>query len=281
MKIFFIGWGKIALYCFNRLSKSYKIVKLISPEGFEIADLREATKINNVSFELSSNVKKLKEEIIKYAPDLLVVVSYPKLIPADILNIPKFGAINVHTGALPKYRGYHPLNWALIKDEKQVGVTVHYLDKGMDSGNIIEQKNIIVSNYDDINTIKKRLSKEAPKILWRAIGKIIRSKGKYKGIQQSDADVIFAPKRSEEDSKISWENNTRDIFNKIRALKKPYPNAFSFNKYGKKIQFTESFICKDAGQVIDKIKDFYLISTGDGVILVKTKDKLNIGEKLI
>lgn len=219
----------------------------------------------------------LTEKITQLKPDLICVASFPYLFSPELINLPQFGTLNVHTSALPRLRGYHPLNWAFILDEAYVGVSLHYLDQGMDTGDIISQKLFPLKNSDTINTIKRRLNHAGSKLLVSAVLKISSTRHKLTGTPQNHAQATFAPRRYPSDSAINWQSNTRDIFNLIRASLEPYPNAFSYLD-NEKVEFHKHYVPLKPGQVIGKVSGFYVITTSDGVILVKTKSKLKLGD---
>lgn len=281
MNILFIGWGDGGFKCLKALvNNGLTVSQVVAPENYEIEEMKILCKKHDIPIINFRSADYLMNKIKKTNPNLIIIASFPKILPREIIFYPKFGTINVHTGELPKYRGYHPLNWAIIRDEKRVGVTVHYVGEKVDSGDILAQKTIVLKNEDTINTIKESLTRIGADLLVQVIKKIKKAGTKIKGKKQIESLATYAPKRIAEDGKINWQNNTRDIFNLIRALKTPYPNAFSFNKKGEKIEFKESYLYKITGKVLAKVRDHYLISTGDGVILLKTKYRLKMGEFL-
>lgn len=281
MKITFIGFGENGEKCLTILLKNkFCISTVLVPKDHETKKMYEIAKKHKLEIvEIYDHKVQLKNVVEKNSPDLLVIASFPKIISQEIINIPKIFTINVHTGALPKYRGYHPINWTLIRDEKFAGVTIHVVEEGMDSGDILSQKLITIENFDDINSIKNKLTTEGSILLLDVIKKI-QNKEKLNRIKQNDSEATYAPKRNPEDGKISWNSNSREIFNLIRALKAPYPNAFAYNSKNEKIEFRCSFLPKKAGKIIGKIINYYVVTTGDGVILVKSSKKLRVGEIL-
>lgn len=282
MKIVFIGWNENGEKCLSALLKNkFDVVHALVPKGYETDGMfRIAKKFKVEISETDGTKSNLKKEILDAKPDLLIVASFHKLIDSEIINFSKYGSINVHTSALPKYRGYHPLNWAIIKGENTIGVTVHYIDSGADSGDILAQKIIPISNKDDINSVREKLTTIGAELLVDVVKKIDKKKARLIGTVQNHEEASYAPKRTPEEGKINWDKDTREIFNLIRALKSPYPNAFTSNKKREKIEIEESYVSKTPGKVLAKIDDYYLISTGDGVILVKTNSELEIDEIL-
>lgn len=281
MRILFLGWGDNGYKCLSELlEQRFNVINVIVPINYNIEGMRQLCDKCNINLEEFQSNEILIGKIETYKPDLMIIASFPKILPKNIIDYPKRGSINVHAGELPKYRGYHPINWAIIRDEKEVGVTVHYIDEEVDSGDILAQKVIPLRNRDDINSIRKALIRLGAKLLIKVVKRLSKHKKRIKGIKQEEGRATYAPRRRVEDGKIIWKNNTREIFNLVRALKSPYPNAFGFNQKGEKIEFKESFLPKKFGEILAKIKGYYLISIGDGVILLKTKKKLSVGEIL-
>lgn len=282
INILFIGWNENGEKCLTKLlKKNIHVSKVLVPKNYDTRNMFRITSTYQVSIsETDGSHQEMLDYVNKYTPNLIVVASFPKLLKKEVLKYPQYGAINIHAAALPKYRGYHPINWAIIKDESEVGVSIHYIDEGVDSGDIIAQKLIQVTNKDDGNTLRKKLTSEGARLLIKVVDNISKSRTKLKGRKQIERDASFAPKRNPEDGKIHWEQNTRDIYNLVRALKHPYPNAFSYTQNDEEIAFEDCYVPAKKGIVLAKIKGFYLITTGDGVILLKSKKILKIGEVL-
>jgi methionyl-tRNA formyltransferase len=283
LKFAFFGYGDNGFTSLSALlAKDLKphLVIHISQNSQQLAELATAHQITTFVFnKLEKTI--LEAELNKIKLDLICIASFPYLIPQSIINLPKFGVLNVHTAALPKYRGYHPINWALIKDEPTVGVTLHYVDHGMDTGDIIDQTTIAVTNADDINTLKRRLNDAGAVLLVKAVDRINRSRKKLVGREQADSQATFAPKRSAADGKVKWSNNTRDIFNLIRALKDPYPNAFSITSSGDTVLIKATLLHSQPGTVLAQLNHgYYVVTTGDGIIAIKTDKSLTVGDVL-
>lgn len=279
LSMVFIGYannGARSLAAVSQLDLDIRLV--ITPKEQSVEIISQAKKHNHPFLHHQQKKDWLYRQINKLKPDLIVVASFPYLLKKGVIDIPKFGVINVHTGNLPRYRGYHPLNWALIRDEKTIGATVHYIDEGMDTGDILLQKTFPITNKDTINSLKNRANVLGSKLLVQVVKKFMKQRKKIPGVSQVDSQASYAPRRYPKDGLIKWTNSTRDIFNLIRALESPYPNAFTHSKSGEKVNISSSYIHPQAGTVLGEFRDHYLVSTGDGAILVKTNAKLNIGE---
>jgi len=239
-------------------------------------------KDNNVKLLELTKFKKNTDLIISLIKenniDMIMSVAFPFIIPEEILKTVKY-PINLHTAALPKYRGVHPISAALLNDEKYQGTTVHFMKPEVDSGEIILQDFIEVKNEDTIITIKNHLIDLSIKLLLLAYNQII-SNDFHK--RKQVGEPIFAPKRTPGDSKTNFNNNSRYLHNFIRALADPYPNAFAkIEGSNEVINIKKSLSSNRAGVVLDKTESGkYVISTKDGVIVVELDKDVAIGSRL-
>lgn len=160
------------------------------------------------------------------SPDLILSVGWRRLIPKSIFDIPKFGTINMHEALLPNYRGFAPINWAIINDETETGITIHYIDETADTGDIIIQKKISIEYDDNANTVYKKLLALTPEIISELLEQIESNSLKLNS--QKGRKGFFCSRRFPDDSKIDWSETRFNVYNLIRALSDPYPNAFCF-----------------------------------------------------
>lgn len=173
------------------------------------------------------------EEMRKLNPDVICVVAYGTILPKSILEIPKFGCINVHASLLPNYRGAAPIQWAVLNGDKTTGVTTMYMDKGMDTGDIILKEEVEIGKDETTGELWDRLAKTGGKLLVETLQQI--EKGIAPREKQGD-DFTIAPMLSKEMAKIDWETKTaQDIKNLVRGLN-PIMGAYTYLK-GKKIKF--------------------------------------------
>jgi methionyl-tRNA formyltransferase len=221
--------------------------------------------------------------------DLFVSMSFNQIFRNRIINLPRLKTINCHAGKLPFYRGRNILNWVLINDEKEFGITVHYIDEGIDTGDIILQRTFPITDEDNYKTLLDLSYKECASILYDAI-KIIQS-GIINPIKQKDIHPVgfYCGIRSDGDEIINWNNSSRDIFNFVRALCYPGPIARTFFN-NEEIKINKAKIIKDApkyintnGQIVGKTDDGFIVKTGDTTIEIlgiESIHKLKIGDKL-
>lgn len=210
------------------------------------------------------------EEIKSLKPDVICVVAYGKILPQEILEIPKLGCINVHGSLLPQYRGAAPIQWAVINGEKITGVTTMYMDIGMDTGDMILKEETEIGENETTGELWERLSKIGAQLLIKTLEQI--EKGIAPRIPQGEK-FTMAPMLNKEMSKIDWENKTaREIKNLVRGLN-PLMGTYSYLGE-KKIKFWKVDYIEDNSKVQNGTviksdsKDGLYIKAKDGIIKV-------------
>ncbi len=171
--------------------------------------------------------------ISKMKPDFIIVNSYSMKLHPEVLAIPKIASINVHGGLLPEYRGANPIQWAIINAETETGVTIHYMTEEIDAGDIISQKRVPIFFEDTWLDVRNRLYVATEEILREELPKIFE--GKNSRVAQDESKSRYWKRRKPEDGLIDWYRPALYIYNLIRALVKPLPGAFYFDKNGQKI----------------------------------------------
>lgn len=176
------------------------------------------------------------DEIKTLAPDVICVVAYGKILPKEILEIPKLGCINVHGSLLPKYRGAAPIQWAVLNGDKTTGITTMYMNEGMDTGDMILKEEVEIGPEETTGDLGQKLSKIGGEILVKTL-KLIEE-GKAPREKQTE-EATLAPMLNKEMALIDWENSDANkIHNLIRGLN-PIMGAYSYID-GKKIKFWKS-----------------------------------------
>lgn len=218
--------------------------------------------------------EKTKEEIVKQQPDVIVVAAYGKIFPKTILDIPKYGAINVHASLLPKFRGASPIQEALLFGEEKTGVTLMLMDEKLDAGKIICQEEISIKRNDNNLILSQKLAKLAGKILIENLP--LWLSGSIKAKAQDEKKTIYCRLIKKEDGKINWKEPAEIIFRKWKAYF-PWPGIFTFfpSKKGKKrlklieIEAKEN---EEAGEIPGKVikwKNKIAVQTKKGLIILK------------
>lgn len=233
----------------------------------------------NIPVFTPDSIKKEYEEVLKYQPDLIVTCAYGKIIPKNILDYPKYGCINIHASLLPKYRGSAPMQWALINGEKETGVTLMYMDEGMDTGDIITKQTYAIKDSDNIGTLHDELSKIGTQLLDDNLESIIS--GNCPRIKQDELLATYAPMINREMEKLDFNDLGTNIINKIRAFN-PWP-LVSIKVFDEEVKVIEADF-KETSSEVGKIyfdKNNLGIGCINGIIYLQTikpvgKKEMNI-----
>lgn len=210
------------------------------------------------------------EQLKNINPDVICVVAYGKIIPKEILDIPRLGCINVHGSLLPKYRGAAPIQWAVLNGDKETGITTMFMDVGMDTGDMINKEVVQIGDDETTGELWDRLSIIGAKLLVKTLKDL--ENGTYKREKQGD-DFTVAPMIKKEMAKIDWENQTSsEIKNLVRGLN-PFMGAFSFLNDKKikiwKVEKLNDKSEKEPGTVlVSDSKAGLVIATNDGAVSV-------------
>lgn len=230
--------------------------------------------------------KEIVDTLKDINPDVICIVAYGKIIPKEILEIPKYGCVNVHPSLLPQYRGSAPIQWAILNGDKETGVTTMYLDEGMDSGDIILQTKTLIDKDETSGELWDRLSKIGAELLVETLEKI---ENKTAPRIKQPKEFTLAPMLEKSQAKIDWESKTaQEIKNLVRGLN-PIMGAYSvlnekkikfwkvdklsieefINKYPEFKEYEYRFLEIDPGTVlyIDKKEAIYIMAK-EGIIKV-------------
>lgn len=227
---------------------------------------------NNIKVLQPVKIKNEYQEILDLKPDIIITCAYGQIIPKDILDYPKYKCINVHASLLPKLRGGAPIHHAIIDGYKETGITIMYMDIGMDSGDIIAQEKTIITDSDTVETLHDRLSIMGSKLLIETLPSIIN--GTNKKIKQDEREVTFGFNIKREEELIDFSKSKREIFNQIRGLN-PFPGGyFLLDNTVIKVYETEllddnTFKDKENGCIVKLDKSGLYIKVKDGLIVIK------------
>jgi methionyl-tRNA formyltransferase len=227
MNILFCGnyyEGYITLTC---ISQHHDII-------FVFSDLKEKRNDQIISFCKKEKIEcfpdnkisdlNILERIKEKKIDIVVCNNFKKMVNDSVLKSTKFGGINLHSSLLPQYKGRAPLSWAIINGEKYTGITVHFIDKTLDGGNIILQRKIPIKYSDTYSSLLERNIQLEPELLLKSLKRVERG---YKGKIQISEGKIF-PYINNEIRTIDWNSNSKNIYNLIRAVVPPFPGAITF-----------------------------------------------------
>lgn len=207
------------------------------------------------------------EELKALEPELIVVVAYGKILPENILNLPKYGCINGHASILPSYRGASPIQWCIVKGETETGVTIMYMDKGMDTGDIIEIERVKIGNDETADELFERLSFVSADLTVRTIEKI--QNGTAKRIPQPTEGVSYAPILTKDMAQMDFSKTAKELKCLVRGFNS-WPCAY-FMLDGKRVKVLKAEVLdkttnSEAGTVIDSDGKL-LIACGENTVL--------------
>lgn len=275
MKIVFMGTPDFAVPCLERLidSKHQVLAVFTQPDKpvgrkqiLTAPPVKELAVKNEISVYQPISLKSdnLSADIIKkLSPDVIIVVAYGKILPENILSIPKFGCINVHASLLPKYRGAAPIQWAVINGDKETGVTVMQMDKGLDTGDMLLVKKTKIGENETSEELFDRLSLVGADALIECLDLI--EKGNITPEKQDESEATFTEKITKALCPIDWSKSASDIHNLVRGLQ-TWPCATTvLNGKTLKIHKTKlsNITGNKAGCVVDN-NDNVTVCCGDG-----------------
>ncbi len=219
-----------------------------------------------------NKIREIENELKDLNPDLFCVVAYGKILPKDILDIPKLGSINVHGSLLPKYRGAAPIQWAVINGDKTTGITTMYMDEGMDTGDMILKQEVEIGENETTGELWSRLSTIGADLLAQTVEKIEVGNAPR---EKQQGEATMAPMLSKEMSKIDWNNGIAEIKNLVRGLD-PIMGTYGMLD-GKKIKIwkvekddiEDNCYTSECGEIVkvDSKKGVY-VKAKDGLIIL-------------
>ena len=165
-----------------------------------------------------------RELLQKLAPDCIVIIAYGQIIPSTLLSIPKLGWINLHASLLPKYRGAAPINWAIVNGEERTGLTTMRIDAGMDTGDILLQREIEIGPAETAPELSARLSEIGAPLMAETLRGL--AAGAIAPMPQNHAEASYAPVLKKEDGRIDWNRGAHEIYNRMRGFA-PWPGAYT------------------------------------------------------
>ena len=244
-----------------------KIVGKMKDKSF--TPIKKLALENNIKVLQPEKIRREYNDVLLLNPDIIITCAYGQIIPEEILNFPKYGCINVHASLLPKLRGGSPLHHAIIDGYDKTGVTIMYMDKGMDTGDIITQEEISINDFDNVGTIHDKLSILGSELLLKTLPCIID--GTSKRIKQDDNLATYCHNISHEEELINFNQKAREIFNMVRGMN-PYPvsyfklNDVSYKVYSVSYEITDKYQEKVNGEIVIQNKNKLGIKVIDGII---------------
>lgn len=295
MRILFMGTPEFAQVSLQTLldDKRQVVCVITQPDkpkgrGYEMAmsDVKKLALEKNIPVHQPVTLKDgaILPVLEEYRPDIIVVVAYGQILPEYVLNFPKYGCINIHGSLLPKYRGAAPIQRAVIDGEKVSGVTSMYMEKGLDTGDMLIKRELPISHEATAGEYHDALAVLGGSVLLETLDKI--NEGSLTPEKQNDSLSTYASQLSKAEGEIDWNNTSEAIYNKVRGLN-PWPMAYSF--IGGK-RFTVDFVYKceqsgKPGEVLRADDNGLIVACGEGSVLIKDikvegKKKMSVGDYL-
>jgi methionyl-tRNA formyltransferase len=251
VKIIFMGTPDFSVPSFLSLINNANVVAVVTQQDKKVGRKQELSQspVKKVALEhkievlqpitLKGNVEFIRR-VKDLKPDLIVVVAYGFLLPQEILDIPKYGVINVHASLLPKYRGASPIQAAILNGDKETGVTIMLIDDKMDQGPLLTQKTITINNSDNFESLHDKLAQLGAELLSDTLPKYIS--GEIKPVSQNEAEATYCKILTKADGKIDWAKPAEEIERQVRAFT-PWPGAWSVWN-GKSLKVLKSKVYK-------------------------------------
>lgn len=278
MKTIFMGTPEFAIPSLKVVSQNTDLKLIFTKEDKRNARGNKIIYSPVKQFGLDNGIeviqpKRMKDEeviakIKEINPDLIVVVAYGKILPKEIIDIPKYGIINVHSSLLPKYRGASPIHSAILNGDKESGVSIMYIEEGLDSGDVILKETCEITEDDTLGTLHDRLKELGAIGLEKAL-KLIEA-GEVKAEKQDDSKATFVKPITKEQAKIDWNNTKEVIFNQIRGLN-PFPGAYTHNEKNENIKIYKSEKLEkeydgENGTVVEMTKKGPVVKVANGAL---------------
>ena len=281
MRIVFMGTPEIALGCLQKIIyEKHEVIGVITQpdkpqnRGKKLGMPPVKELALKYDIPVYQPLKARDEEFVNVLkelnPDVIVVVAYGQILPKSILDIPKFGCINVHVSLLPKYRGAAPINWVIINGEEKTGVTTMYMDEGLDTGDMILQKEFALDNEITAGELHDKMMVVGAETLKETLDLI--EKGCAPRTKQNHDEFSYAPMMDKSLGNIDFNKSAKDIHNLVRGVN-PWPSAYTTYD-GKTMKVWKTKVLneesqKAPGTILSVDKDGIKVSTLDKVILLE------------
>ncbi|MBS6507720.1 MAG: methionyl-tRNA formyltransferase [Paraclostridium bifermentans] len=281
MKIVFMGTPEFAVPCLQKIiDEGHEVVAVVTqpdkPKGrgkkLAMPPVKElALKYDIPVYQpLKAREESFVDTLKEMNPELIVVVAFGQILPKSILDIPKYGCVNVHASLLPRYRGAAPLNWVIINGEEKTGVTTMYMDEGLDTGDMILKSEIPLDDEITAGELHDKMMIDGAKVLKETIDLI--EKGEAPREKQSNEDTCYSPIMNKSLGNIDWKKSAIYIHNLVRGIN-PWPSAYTTYE-GQTMKIWKTKVIdknsdKDPGTIISVDKEGINVSTSEGIVQIK------------
>ena len=279
LKVVFMGTPIFSVPILEVLIENTNVIGVVSQPDKVIgrgkkekfSPIKELAIKNNIKVMQPIKIRKDYQEILDLNPDIIITCAYGQIIPKEILDFPKYGCINVHASLLPKLRGGAPLHHAILDGYTETGITIMYMDLGMDTGDIIETSKIIINPSDTYSTLHDKLSTLGASLLLETLPSIINKTNKR--IKQNESEVTFGYNIKRCEELIDFNKKILDIYNQIRGLNEEPGAYFTLKEKTVKVYQSEmindsTFQDKENGEIVKIDKKGIYIKASDGLIKI-------------
>ena len=278
LRIVFMGTPDFAVPVLQGLIDNYNVKAVVTqpdkPVGrhgeISMSPIKKLALDNTILVLQPKNLKEEWQDVMSLHPDMIVTCAYGQIVPRELLVYPKYGCINVHASLLPKLRGGAPIHRAIIEGYRETGVTIMHMNAGLDTGDIITQRSILIDDSDTAATLHDKLSILGRDLLLDTMPSIID--GTAPSIPQDDSISTYASNIKPEDEKIDFSKTKKQIYNQVRGLNS-WPGAY-FNLMGKRIKVYECIMSDNNlsnlldGQISGLYKEGLGIKVSNGEIIL-------------
>ncbi len=279
MRVVFMGTPDFSVPTLEALIKNHEVVGVVTQpdkkkgrgKTLSFPPVKEKALEYNIPVYQPQKVREeaFVEVLRQLEPEVIVVAAFGQILPETILNLPKYGCINVHASLLPKYRGAAPIQWAIIEGEKETGITIMYMEKGLDTGDMIDRVIVPIAPKETGESLHDKLASAGAPLLLRVLSSL--EEGTAVRTPQKDEDSSYAKMLTKDLGKIHWEDSACKIERLIRGLNS-WPSAYTTYQ-GKTLKIWDAEVAENAGTqqpgtVVRVTSDAVYVQTGDGVLQI-------------
>ena len=276
-RVVFMGTPDFSVPVLEKLIENTNVVLVVTKKDAYVGRKKVLTESpvaicaheHNIEVYKPNKLKEDYEYILNKKPDIIITCAYGSIVPKVVLDYPSYGCINVHASLLPKYRGASPIVASILNGEKETGITIMYMDEGIDTGNIIMSRSIEIEDNDNSLSLSNKLSLLGANLLIDTLPKIFE--GENFDIPQDNEEATYVGMLKREDEHIDFNNSVENIKNQVRAFS-PEPYAFiNIDDTEYKISEVEIKKCdvSKIGIIVEVNKDSFGITAKDGIVYIK------------
>lgn len=276
-RVVFMGTPDFSVPVLEKLIENTNVVLVVTKKDAYVGRKKVLTESpvaicaheHNIEVYKPNKLKEDYEYILNKKPDIIITCAYGSIVPKVVLDYPSYGCINVHASLLPKYRGASPIVASILNGEKETGITIMYMDEGIDTGNIIMSRSIEIEDNDNSLSLSNKLSLLGANLLIDTLPKIFE--GENFDIPQDNEEATYVGMLKREDEHIDFNNTVENIKNQVRAFS-PEPYAFiNIDDTEYKISEVEIKKCdvSKIGIIVEVNKDSFGITAKDGIVYIK------------